>query len=111
MANMTNGEFQGKYVQLNVAPNFGESDQWIVSEPLVHKMAPHHIMATPQETGLTAPTNERHIPVYVQEPSPLSRQEHTQHAYTSQTTMYQYLKSSVMPNQEWPQCHTTPTPG
>ena len=32
-------------------------------------------MVTPHETGLTAPAHERHIPVYSQEPSPLSRQE------------------------------------
>ena len=60
---MTNGEFHGKYVQFNAVPNSGKTDQWIVSEPLVHEIAPYHIMATPQETGLTAPPNERHIPL------------------------------------------------
>ena len=68
-------------------------------------------MTTPQETGLTAPLNERHIPVYVQQPSLLSRQEHAQQAYTSHMTTYQYLNSSVMPNQECPQPHITSTPG
>ena len=48
----------------------------IVSEPLVHEIAPCHIMTNPHENGLTAPTNKRHTPVYSQEPSPLSRQEH-----------------------------------
>ena len=84
---------------------------WIVSQPLVHEIAPHYITTTPQETGLTAPPNERHIPVYAQEPSPLSRQKHAQQAYTSHATTYQYLNSSVMPNQECPQPHITFTPG
>ena len=30
IANMTNGEVQGKYVQFNVVPNSGKTDQWIV---------------------------------------------------------------------------------
>ena len=71
---MTNGEFQGKCVQFNVALNSGKTDQWGVSEPLVHVIAPCHIMATPQENGLRAPQNERHVPVYAQEPSLLIRQ-------------------------------------
>ena len=62
-------------------------------------------MATPKKTGLTAPSNEMHIPVYVQEPTPLSRQEHAQHA-----TTYQYPNSSLKPNQECPQPHITSTP-
>ena len=99
---MTNGEFQGKYVQFNIAPNSGKSDQWIVSEPLVHEIASHHIMATPHETGLTAPLNERHIPLNAQEPSLLSRQRHAQQTYTSYVTTYQYPNSSVTPNQECP---------
>ena len=77
---MTNGNFKDKYVQLNVVPNSGKTDQQIVSEPLVHEIA----MATPHETGLTAPPNERHIPVYAQEPS--------------HVTTYQYPSSDVMPN-------------
>ena len=64
-------------------------------------------MATPQETCLTAPLNERHILVYAQEPSPLSRQECAQQACTSHATKYQYPNSSVMPNQECPQPHIT----
>ena len=40
---------------INVIPNSGKTDQCIVSKPLVHEIAPHHIMATPHETGLTAP--------------------------------------------------------
>ena len=72
---MSDEEFQGNYVHFNVVPNSGKTDQWIASEPLVHEIAPHHIMTTPHETGLTAPPNERHIPVYSQGPSPLSRQE------------------------------------
>ena len=56
-------------------------------------------MTTPHETGLTAPPNERHIPVYPQELSALSRQEHAQQAYTLHTTTYQYPSSSIMPNQ------------
>ena len=78
VANMSNGEFQGKCVHFNVILNSGEIDQYIVSEPLVHKIASHHIMAISHDTGLTAPPNERHTPVYPQEPSPHSRQEHTQ---------------------------------
>ena len=46
---MTNGEFHGKYVQVNVVPNSGKTDQQIVGELLVHEIAPHHIRATPQE--------------------------------------------------------------
>ena len=108
---MTNGEFQGKYVQFNVLPNSGKTDQQIVSEPLVHDIAPCHIMATSQETGLTAPPNERYIPLYAQESSPLSRQGHAQQTYTSHVTTYQYLNSSVIPNQECPQHYITSTPG
>ena len=67
---MTNGEFQGIYVHFNVASNADKTDQWIVSKSLVHERAPLHLMTTPHETGLTAPPNERHIPVYSQEPSP-----------------------------------------
>ena len=68
-------------------------------------------MATPHETGLTAPPNERHIPLSAQEPSPLSRQECAQQAYTSYATTYQYLNSNVIPNQECCQPHITSTPG
>ena len=109
--NMTNGEFQGKFIQFNVVPNFGNTDQWIVSEPMVHEIAPCHIMATPQETGLTAPSHERHIPVHAQEPSPCSRQEHAQQACTSHATTYQYPNSSIMPSQECPNPHITSNPG
>ena len=63
VANMSNGEFQGKYVHFNVIPNSGKNDHHIVSEPLVHEIAPCHIMTTPHETSLTAPQNEKHIPV------------------------------------------------
>ena len=109
---MSNGEFLGKYVQFDVVPNCcPKTDQWIVSEPLVNEIVTHHLMATPLENFLTASPNERHIPVYVQEPSPLSRQEHAPQAYTSHTTMYQYLNSSVIPNQEFPKPHITSTPG
>ena len=86
---MSNGEFNEKYVHLDVVPNSDQTDHWIVSEPLVHEIAPCHIMTTSHEIGLTAPLNERHIPVYSQEPSPLSRQEHAQQAYTSHATTYQ----------------------
>ena len=99
---MANGKFQGKYVHFNVIPNSGKTDQHIVSEQLVHKIAPHHIMTSPHETGLTAPPNERHIPVYSQEPSPLSRQEHAQQAYTSHKNTYKYPNSGVMTYQECP---------
>ena len=99
---MSNGEFQGKYVHFNVIPTPGKTDQCIVSEPLVHKIASCHIMTTPHEIGVTAPPNKRHIPVNSQEPSPLSRQEHAQQAYTSHVTTYKYLNSSVMPKQECP---------
>ena len=37
IANMTNEEFQGKYVQFNVVPNSGKTDQQIISEPLCMK--------------------------------------------------------------------------
>ena len=111
VANMSNGEFQEKYVHFYIVPNSGKTVQWIVSKPLVHKIAPHYIMTTPHETGLTAPPNERHIPVYSQELSLLSRQEHTQHSYNSHVNPYQYPSSSVMPNQECPQPHITSTPG
>ena len=47
VAYMANREFQEKYVQFNVALNSGETDQWIISELLVHEIASHHIMATP----------------------------------------------------------------
>ena len=67
-------------------------------------------MTTPCEPCLTAPPNERHISVYSQEPSPLRRQEHACQAYISHVTTQQYLNSSVMPNQEWPQPHITSTP-
>ena len=77
---MSNGEFQGKYVHYKVVPNSGETDQQMVSKLLVPEIAPHNITITPHATGLTAPLNERHIPVYSQEPSPLSRQEHVQQA-------------------------------
>ena len=70
---MSDGEFQGKYIQFNAGPNCGKTDQQIVSKPLVHEIAPHHITTTPQVIGLTAPPNERHIPVYAQELSLLSR--------------------------------------
>ena len=111
VAHMTDGKFQGKYVQFNAVPNSGETDQWIVSEPLVHEIAPCCIMATPRKLVLTAPPNDRHIPVYAQEPSLLSRQEHVQQACTSHVTMYQYPNSNIMPNQEFPQPHITSTPG
>ena len=68
-------------------------------------------MATPQETGLTAPLNERHILVYAQEPSLLSWQDHAQQTCTSCMTTYQCPNSSVIPNQECPQPHITSTPG
>ena len=55
IAIMTNREFQGKYVQFDVVPHSGKTDQQIVGETLVHEIAPCHEMATPQETGLTAP--------------------------------------------------------
>ena len=38
----------------------------IVGETLVHEIVPHHVIATPQGTGLTAPLSERHIPLYEQ---------------------------------------------
>ena len=47
---MTYGEFKGKYIQFNIVPNSGKTDQWIVSKPLVHEIAPCHITATPWET-------------------------------------------------------------
>ena len=47
VANMSNNEFQGKYVHFNVIPNFGKTDQCIVSKSLVHEIASHHIMTTP----------------------------------------------------------------
>ena len=87
---MKNREFQGKYVLFNVVPSSVKTDQWIVSEPLVHEIAPCHIMAIHQKTGLTAPLKERHIPVYAQELSLLSRQECAQQACTSHVTTYQY---------------------
>ena len=65
---MSNGKFQGKYIHFKVVPNSGETDQQMVSKPLVHKIAPHHITTTPHETSLTAPLNERYIPMYSQEP-------------------------------------------
>ena len=108
---MMNEEFGGKYVQFNVVPQSGKTNQQIVGETLVHEIAPHHVMATPQETGLTAAPSERHIPLYVQQPSSLNRQGHLQLAYTSQLTMYQYPNSNVIPNQEFPQPHITSTPG
>ena len=70
---MSNGEFQGKCAHFKVVPNSGETNQQMVSKPLVHKIAPFHIMTTSHETGLTAPPNERHIPVYPQELSLLRR--------------------------------------
>ena len=106
-----NGEFQCKYVQFNVVTNAGKTDQQIAGETLVHEIAPHHVVATPQETGLTAPLSERHIPLYAQEPSPLSRQVHAQKAYTSHATAYQYLNLNVISNQECPQPHVTSTHG
>ena len=60
---------------------------------------------------MTASSNERHIAIYAQEPSLLSRQEHVQQAYTSHVSRYQYMNSSVMSNQECPQPHITSTPG
>ena len=83
----------------------------MVSKPLVHKIVPPHITTTPHETDLTAPPNERHIPVYSQKPSLFSRQKHAQQAYTSHAPIYQYPSSNVMPNQECPQPHITSTPG
>ena len=68
-------------------------------------------MTTPHETGLTASLNERHNSVCSQEPSPLSRQECAQQAYTSHATTYQYPNSNVMPGQECLQSHMTSTPG
>ena len=103
--------FQGKYIQFNIVSNSGRTDQWIVSELLVHEIAPCYIMATPQETGLTAPPNVRYIPVYAQESSPLSRQEHAQQACTSHTSRYQNPNLGIMPNQEFPQPYITSTPG
>ena len=50
---MLNGEFQGKYVHFNVVPSYGKTGQWMVSEPLVHKIATCLIMTTLHETGLT----------------------------------------------------------
>ena len=97
---MSNEEFQGKYVHFNVVHKSGETDQWMASKPLVHEIAPHHIMTTPHETGLTSPPNERHIPLYQQESSWLSRQKHAQQTYTSHVTTYQYLSSNIIPNQE-----------
>ena len=102
IAYVTNRQIQGEYVQFNVVPKSVKTDQWIVSEPLVHEIPSHHIMATPQETGLTSPPNERHIPLYAQEPSPLSRQGCAQQTYTSHGTTYQYPNSSIIPNQESP---------
>ena len=106
-----NGEFQVKYVQFNTVPSSDKTDQQIVGETLVDEIAPHHVMATPWETGLTAPLSERHIPLYGQEPLSLSRQGCAQLACTSYTTTYQYPNSNVIPNQECPQPHTTSTPG
>ena len=111
IANMMNGEFQGKYVQFNIVPSSGKTDQEIVGVTLAHEIAPCYVMSTPQETGLTAPLNERHIPLYAQEPSPLSRQGCAQQAYTSHVTTYQYQNSNVIPNQEYLQPHITSTPG
>ena len=111
---MTNGEFQGKCVQFNAVPISGETDEWIVGELLGDQTAPYHLMATPQETGLIAPPNEGHIPLYTQEPSPLSRQgmHHiSDETYTSHVTTYQYPKSSVIPNQKCSQPHITSTCG
>ena len=102
--------FRENMYNLMFVPNPGKTDQHIVSKPLVHNIAPHHRMTTPHETGLTAPPNERHIPVYSQEPSLLSRQQHAQKVYTSHKTTYQYLSSDVMTNQECPQPHITSTP-
>ena len=83
----------------------------MVSEPLVQKIAPFHIMTIPHGTGLTAPPNGRHIQVYLQEPSPLSRQECAQQAYTSHTPTYQYPSSNVIPDKECPQPYITSYPG
>ena len=68
-------------------------------------------MTTPQETGLIVPPNKMHIPVYPQESSLLSRQDHAQQAYTSCMTTYQYLSSNVIPIQECPKPHITSAPG
>ena len=57
VANISNGEFQGKYVHFNVIPNYGKTDQCIVSKPLVHEIEPHHIMT--HEIDLTGPPNEQ----------------------------------------------------
>ena len=78
---------------------------------MVREIATCQIMVILQETGLTVPPNERHIPAYAQDPSPLSRQECAPQAYTSHVTTYQYLNSSDIPNQEHPQPHITSTPG
>ena len=98
---MSNREFHGKCVHFNVIPNSDENDQRIVSEPLVHEIAPCHVTTTTRNTGMTAP----------QEPSPLSRKECAQQAYTSHVTTYQYPNSNVMPGQECFQLHITSTPG
>ena len=98
VANMSNEEFQGKYVHFNVIPN--SCDQCIDSKPLVHEIAPCHVTTTLHET-----------PVYPQEPLPFSRQEHAQQAYASHSTTYQYPNSNVIPGQECLQPHIASTPG
>ena len=47
VANMMNGEFQGKYVQFNVVLIIGKTDQQIAGETLVHEIAPNYVMTTP----------------------------------------------------------------
>ena len=99
------------YLNCLVEQHYIKSNTFTFSEPLVHEIAPHHITATPQETGLTVPLNERHIPLYAQEPSLLSRQGHSQQTYTSRMTTYQYLNLSVIPIQDCPKPHMASTPG
>ena len=49
IANVSNGEFQGKYIHFNLIPKSDDFDQRKVSELLVQEIAPHHAMNTPMK--------------------------------------------------------------
>ena len=102
--------FQGKYIQLNVVPNSDKTDQQIVSEPLVHEIALGHITANSPENWFDSTTKcQAYSSVCTRGFYHFSRQEHAQQASTSHVTTYQYLNSSIMPNQECLEPHITST--
>ena len=95
--NMSNGEFQGKYIHFNVIPKSDDLDQWKVSA----KNSTLPGTATPHETGLNQP--HKHPPFDRQECEPL--------AHISYMATYPCPCPNIISDQECLQPHITSTPG